>query len=191
MASRKFPEGSVCKPCWELKYCPYGHIVEHFPLYHSSDELKNFDTTERYSEVMREIAEKTSITPEEIHDYSRLLSILDPAANSYISQFAPEDVACRIFGHTCPVFLAQSGATETKEGRLEGRYIPRATMLKVVRRDNHICQVCNLYVRDDEVEFDHIIPVSKGGPTTVENLRLLCRSCNRKKSNALGEILGV
>src|SRR5688572_13789978 len=22
----------VCKPCWELKYCPYGPLVEDFPL---------------------------------------------------------------------------------------------------------------------------------------------------------------
>src|SRR5450759_5544708 len=29
---RKFPTGSVCKPCWELKYCPYGQLVEMFPF---------------------------------------------------------------------------------------------------------------------------------------------------------------
>ena len=23
---------TVCKPCWELKYCPYGPLVENFPL---------------------------------------------------------------------------------------------------------------------------------------------------------------
>ncbi len=23
---------AVCKPCWELKYCPYGPLVEEFPL---------------------------------------------------------------------------------------------------------------------------------------------------------------
>ena len=23
---------AVCKPCWEIKYCPYGPLVEHFPL---------------------------------------------------------------------------------------------------------------------------------------------------------------
>lgn len=64
-------------------------------------------------------------------------------------------------------------------------------MLKVVRRDNHICQSCYQYVRDDEIEFDHVIPVSKGGPTTVDNLQLLCRECNRKKSNSLNEFLDI
>lgn len=44
-------------------------------------------------------------------------------------------------------------------------------------------------MRDDEVEFDHIIPHSKGGPLSVENIRLLCRACNRKKSDSLAELL--
>ncbi|MBK6959397.1 MAG: HNH endonuclease [Nitrosomonas sp.] len=63
-------------------------------------------------------------------------------------------------------------------------------MLQVVRRDGHICQSCRINVPDNEIEFDHIIPVSKGGPTTVENLRILCRTCNRKKSDSLKEHLG-
>ena len=62
-------------------------------------------------------------------------------------------------------------------------------MLQVVRRDNHVCQTCHQYVPDDQIEFDHIIPFSKGGPTTTANLRLLCRTCNRKKSSSLNEIL--
>jgi 5-methylcytosine-specific restriction endonuclease McrA len=62
-------------------------------------------------------------------------------------------------------------------------------MLQVVRRDNHVCQVCHQYVPDTDLEFDHIIPYSKGGPTTVGNIRLLCQSCNRKKSDSLRDLL--
>jgi len=29
---------AVCKPCWELKYCPYGPLVEDFPLKKVQDE---------------------------------------------------------------------------------------------------------------------------------------------------------
>ncbi len=29
---------AVCKPCWELKYCPYGPLVEEFPLPEKDDE---------------------------------------------------------------------------------------------------------------------------------------------------------
>jgi hypothetical protein len=28
---------AVCKPCWELRYCPYGPLVEEFPLKKESD----------------------------------------------------------------------------------------------------------------------------------------------------------
>jgi hypothetical protein len=31
------------------------------------------------------------------------------------------------------------------------------------------------------IEYDHIIPRSKGGPNTVENIQILCRMCNLKK----------
>jgi hypothetical protein len=29
----------VCKPCWELKYCPYGPLVEYFPLVDEEDPI--------------------------------------------------------------------------------------------------------------------------------------------------------
>nr|WP_315124993.1 HNH endonuclease signature motif containing protein [uncultured Porphyromonas sp.] len=33
------------------------------------------------------------------------------------------------------------------------------------------------------MEGDHIKPWSKGGKTEIENLQMLCRDCNRRKSN--------
>ncbi|MDR2362492.1 MAG: HNH endonuclease [Prevotellaceae bacterium] len=36
------------------------------------------------------------------------------------------------------------------------------------------------------MEFDHIIPVSKGVATTYGNLQILCRNCNAKKNNKIG-----
>lgn len=31
---------ALCKPCWELKYCPYGALVEEFPLPHDRSNPK-------------------------------------------------------------------------------------------------------------------------------------------------------
>ena len=59
-----------------------------------------------------------------------------PGFMEELRDYSPEDVGCRIYGHCCPVFFVQSGATETKEGRREGRAIPREVMLQVFRRDN-------------------------------------------------------
>jgi hypothetical protein len=36
-----------------------------------------------------------------------------------------------------------------------------------------------------DLQYDHILPVARGGATTVENLQLLCADCNRRKSDSL------
>lgn len=58
------------------------------------------------------------------------------------------------------------------------RYIKNETKTEVLVRDNHKCQSCG---SDKKLEFDHIVPVSKGGSSEADNLQLLCRSCNRSK----------
>lgn len=58
------------------------------------------------------------------------------------------------------------------------RYIKNETKTEVLIRDEHKCQSCG---STKKLEFDHIIPVSKGGSSEADNLQLLCRSCNRSK----------
>lgn len=38
----------------------------------------------------------------------------------------------------------------------------------------------------ENLEFDHIIPHSKGGANTYRNIQLLCEPCNRSKSAKIG-----
>ena len=188
MVKRKsYPKGAVCKPCWELKYCPYGPLVENYPG--AGGNMSLAEVRAGYEEVLASLAAGKSKTEEAIWADIGALHYLRPYLWEELEAYEPEDVSCKVFGHVCPVYFNQSGATETTDGRPEGRYVPRAVMLKVVRRDNHVCQLCHTYVPDDQVEFDHVIPFSKGGTTTVENLRLLCRMCNRKKSNSLDRLL--
>lgn len=52
----------------------------------------------------------------------------------------------------------------------------------VWRRDQGQCVKCG---SNEKLEFDHIIPVSKGGANTARNLQLLCEDCNRSKGDAI------
>jgi hypothetical protein len=280
----------VCKPCWELKYCPYGPLVEQLPLL-PARRGEIADAHEYYRRCLETglIGEQTPVNEESA---SRLSAILeddefawevacrevdsemrfeiasdedDPVQaifgqplppphiyripfdmgrtsegsradvphavqnriwakveevrtkarealetglednrkpldkarrkwfeetlENYDPENYPEEIpeifaeaSCNIFGHVCPVFFTAEVATETSEERRMGRYIPFSVKMRVVRRDNHTCQECGIHLRDDEVEFDHIIPLSKGGSTEEQNLRLTCFDCNRGKS---------
>ncbi len=54
----------------------------------------------------------------------------------------------------------------------------------VLKRDNFRCKICGRSADDGVVlHVDHIKPVSKGGRTTMSNLRTLCEQCNMGKSN--------
>ncbi|RLG25894.1 hypothetical protein DRN85_04550 [Methanosarcinales archaeon] len=66
--------------------------------------------------------------------------------------------------------------------KLSPRYIPSEVRIKVWLRDDGKCKRCGI---KEDLEFDHIIPVSKGGSNTDNNIELLCKSCNRKKSDRI------
>lgn len=54
----------------------------------------------------------------------------------------------------------------------------------VLKRDNYSCQICGATAKDGaKLHVDHIIPVSKGGKTVMNNLQTLCERCNIGKSD--------
>ena len=59
------------------------------------------------------------------------------------------------------------------------RNITSQTKTAVWRRDEGRCVECG---SNENLEYDHIIPVSKGGSNTMRNIQLLCERCNRRKS---------
>ena len=59
---------------------------------------------------------------------------------------------------------------------------------RIKERDGFTCKQCGASVQKEPnllLEIDHIIPVSKGGLTTEDNLQTLCWRCNRKKGNKI------
>lgn len=220
----------VCKPCWELKYCPYGPLVEQFPVYSTRQEMEEhiellkielnsgeFDkrvrglielskTEEEEKELIKNIKEKLSSGKFSAKATEQISSIISKITNvedlvkhmrkwaeEKIKSFNPEDYheqvdysqKCMLFGHYCPVFFVNEPFTETTEKRRITRDIPRAMLLRVIRRDNQTCQICGKNLMENEIAIDHIIPYSLGGPSEEPNLRVLCKDCNRKKGAAV------
>jgi len=50
-------------------------------------------------------------------------------------------------------------------------------------RQKGICAKCKKHFEIEEMEGDHITPWSKGGKTSAENCQMLCKECNRRKSD--------
>jgi len=72
---------------------------------------------------------------------------------------------------------------EIPETEFSSRNIPRDVKDSVWNRDGGRCVECG---SNKNLEFDHIIPHSKGGSNTYRNIQLLCESCNRSKSDKIG-----
>ena len=70
---------------------------------------------------------------------------------------------------------------------LEYRRIPhqsRALSRKnILLRDRNTCQYCGEVLPSGELTLDHVIPRSRGGSSTWENLVACCHPCNRRKGN--------
>jgi hypothetical protein len=60
--------------------------------------------------------------------------------------------------------------------------IPEKVRIAVWRRDQGRCAKCGSRVN---LEYDHIVPVSRGGSNTERNIELLCQDCNRVKGNRI------
>ena len=69
------------------------------------------------------------------------------------------------------------------DSNVRRRHISQKVKDQVWRRDLGKCTQCG---SNENLEFDHIIPFSRGGANTYRNIQLLCESCNRSKSDNIG-----
>ncbi|WP_152045035.1 HNH endonuclease [Aureimonas psammosilenae] len=65
---------------------------------------------------------------------------------------------------------------------------PAFTRFNVFLRDRFECQYCG---SPHELTFDHVVPRSKGGLTTWDNVVAACSTCNLKKGGLMPEVAGM
>lgn len=67
-----------------------------------------------------------------------------------------------------------------KKNNKFNRYV--APQIRTNLLNNAKCKYCE---STDELQIDHIKPISKGGNNNINNLQVLCKKCNNKKSNKI------
>lgn len=60
---------------------------------------------------------------------------------------------------------------------------PAFTRFNVFLRDHFTCQYCGINQSANDLTFDHVVPRSRGGRTTWENVTTACSACNLRKAN--------
>ena len=59
----------------------------------------------------------------------------------------------------------------------------KAERASIARRQKYRCMYCGVRLTRDNLQIDHMFPVSRGGSNDDANLRALCRRCNIRKGN--------
>ena len=87
----------------------------------------------------------------------------------------------------CDIYMQWRNSKKYDEtSKRERKYMNDKLRYDVLKRDNFKCKKCGISAKDGaKLHVDHIIPVSKGGKTTISNLQTLCDRCNLGKSDKL------
>ena len=182
----------VCKPCWELKYCPYGSLVEEFPLPPciKNDYIEHLEYIKKCLELGKYGSDFDRVLDKDRRKwFEEDVAHSEESINECVDalSFFEKEASCKQFGHLCPVYFVGELVTETDTTRNRSRNIQRSTLIRVVRRDNNTCQICGKTLLDKDIEIDHIIPFSRGGTSDERNLQVTCLECNRKKGRKYKE----
>ncbi len=108
-------------------------------------------------------------TPLKVHSYNKVLQ-KRVEGNDWAEMWCPK---CNI-GFDSSIDKVTPLGKEKISGKVKK---------EVWNRDKGKCVKCG---SRDKLEYDHIIPASKGGSNTARNIELLCEKCNRKKTDKIG-----
>lgn len=79
-------------------------------------------------------------------------------------------------------FMIRSKAFKAyKEGRWNIHDLMQFNVAKI--RNNNFCWYCGRELPPNELTIDHVFPRSKGGDNDMNNIIMVCKSCNSSKSN--------
>jgi 5-methylcytosine-specific restriction endonuclease McrA len=69
--------------------------------------------------------------------------------------------------------------------RKMGAKVERVDYRAIIARDGYWCYLCNSSVQTDQLSFDHVVPLIRGGDHSMANLKVAHKLCNSRKKNRL------
>lgn len=72
-----------------------------------------------------------------------------------------------------------------RRSSIELTQVEHISTMRVAKRDNWTCWLCSGAVTRETWSLDHVIPLSKGGAHTYDNIKLAHRDCNSRKNAKL------
>lgn len=84
------------------------------------------------------------------------------------------------------VRVMKRGTSGRRRALLRSRRIGRVSLVKILARDGMVCHLCTLaIVALDDLHFDHVVPLSRGGEHSMANIKPSHAGCNLRKNNKL------
>ncbi len=100
----------------------------------------------------------------------------------YIVRKSEKNHHLRMISEQWARILSKKLSRKLSKQNRHSRPIPPYVRLEVFHRDQGKCVNCG---DTTEIQYDHIIPFSRGGSNSTQNIQVLCKRCNLMKSNNL------
>ena len=131
-------------------------------------ELLRYDAKSAAAGVVRRVAQSATCV---VGGCGRVPLALSKCQKHYRAQRRAEGV---------PWANEGSGRFKARARRFGVTYEP-INRFDVFERDGWLCGICGGPVSREDASIDHILPISKGGPHTLENVQCAHLLCNSKK----------
>lgn len=138
-----------------------------------------------YIRTTKEIAQFFNVPEDEVTDLLQKYELKSVAPNRFITEQLWKILLAGLDsnGDLDEIFNKWE---EIKQKRYRTQ-ITEGLKNKIIARDKNKCRYCGKNLNKNNRVIDHVLPWSKGGRNTEDNLVLSCRACNSQKSNKLLE----
>lgn len=125
--------------------------------------------------------------PHRIVDWTRAVALLFQQKAELVEEYdeplmTPDQIE-RAESYGWTLILKKVPAVVRLLGRVRRKKSVKFSRINVLTRDNWTCQYCGKRFPTRKLNYDHVIPRSRGGKTVWENIATCCYPCNAKKDN--------